>query len=54
MAKHRRRGPLTGAAKAAKHAPKACKLQLSRCMTGGGRRKAGPCMRQFQRCRTGR
>jgi hypothetical protein len=44
-------GHVRGAAAAAKAAPKVCKVELSKCMTGGGRRKAGPCMRAFHRCK---
>lgn len=43
-------GHLHGAAYEAKHAPAECKAELSRCMTGGGRRKAGVCMRRFHAC----
>jgi hypothetical protein len=43
-----------GAALSAARAPKACKLELSSCMKGGGRRKAGVCMRAFHRCKSGR
>jgi hypothetical protein len=41
---------LFGAARVAKRAPLVCRRELSSCMKGGGRRKAGPCMRSFQRC----
>jgi hypothetical protein len=55
MVKHRKprksSGRVRGAAASAKAAPKVCKVQLSNCMKGGGRRKAGPCMRAFHRCK---
>ena len=47
-------GRARGAALAAKQAPKVCKVELSSCMKGGGRRKAGPCMRAFHACKKGR
>jgi len=52
MAKKRRKssGRLRGAAVAVKRAPKHCKVDLSACMKKGGRRVAGPCMREFHRC----
>lgn len=50
--KHRRSsGRLRGAAVSAKQAPKHCKVQLSKCMKGGGRKVAGHCMREFHRCK---
>lgn len=48
--KKRRAG---GAAARMRHAPQACKTGLSHCMKGGGRGKAGPCMRAFHRCLKG-
>lgn len=55
MAKKRRRrrtSKLSGAARAAKKAPKACKVRLSRCMTGTKSKRAkAACMRAFNRCR---
>jgi hypothetical protein len=50
-AKRKRRAG--GAAARMKRAPQHCKTGLSRCMTGGGRGKAGPCMRAFHRCLKG-
>jgi hypothetical protein len=44
-------GRLRGAALEAKRAPQRCKVELSHCMTGGGRRKAGMCMRRFHACK---
>jgi len=49
--KRRSSGKLRGAAVSAKHAPKHCKVELSRCMKGGGRRVAGSCMRAFHACK---
>ena len=44
-------GRLRGAALEAKRAPLKCRQQLSVCMKGGGRRKAGICMRAFHVCK---
>jgi hypothetical protein len=44
-------GRIRGAALAAARAPLACRKQLSVCMKGGGRRKAGVCMRAFHVCK---
>jgi hypothetical protein len=49
--KRRSSGKLRGAAVSAKNAPKRCKVELSQCMKKGGRRVAGPCMREFHRCK---
>jgi len=49
--KRRSSGKLRGAAVSAKQAPKHCKVGLSACMKKGGRRVAGPCMREFHRCK---
>jgi hypothetical protein len=57
MAKRTKRkssGRLRGAAVVAKNAPKKCKLELSSCMKGGGRKVAGRCMRAFHACQKGR
>ncbi len=54
MAKRRRKKifGLFGRAKGRKqHIPAECKTGLSHCMKGGGKRKAGPCMRAFWACR---
>jgi len=37
-----------------KAAPKVCKTGLSSCMKGGGKHKAGPCMRAYWACIKGR
>ena len=42
-----------GAALAAKRAPKHCRVELSSCMKGGGRKVAGKCMRAFHTCKGG-
>lgn len=49
--KRKSSGKLRGAAVAVKQAPKHCKVELSTCMKRGGRKVAGPCMRQFHRCK---
>lgn len=49
--KHKSSGYLRGAAVEAKNAPTHCKVELSDCMKGGGRKVAGMCMRRFQRCK---
>lgn len=49
--KAKRRGGRGGAmARKMKNAPAHCKTDLSHCMRGGGRAKAGPCMRKFHAC----
>jgi len=48
--KPRRKRRATGVAARAKNAPKHCKVQLGSCMRGGGRGKAGPCMRGYWKC----
>lgn len=50
-----RRGPLSGAAVAAKNAPHACKVELSHCMKGRkSKAAAGACMRNYNRCFRGK
>lgn len=47
----RRKRKASGVAARAKNAPKHCKVALGDCMRGGGgRRKAGPCMKAYWRC----
>jgi hypothetical protein len=49
--KKRKRRKASGVAAKAKNAPKHCKTGLGDCMRGGGgRKKAGPCMRAYWRC----
>jgi hypothetical protein len=44
-------GRTRGAALEARRAPQKCKIELSHCMKGGGRRVAGKCMRAFHACK---
>jgi len=44
-------GRARGAALEAKRAPKHCRVELSSCMKGGGRKVAGKCMRAFHACK---
>ena len=46
----RKRRKASGVAARAKNAPPVCKKGLSTCMKGGGKGKAGPCMRAYWRC----
>jgi hypothetical protein len=46
--KRKRRGGAM--AQRMKNAPKHCKVDLGACMRGGGRAKAGKCMRAFHAC----
>lgn len=46
-------GRARGAALEARRAPAKCKIELSQCMKGGGRRVAGKCMRAFHVCKKG-
>jgi hypothetical protein len=46
-------GRTRGAALEARRAPQHCKIDLSRCMKGGGRKVAGKCMRAFHACKGG-
>jgi hypothetical protein len=46
----RKKRRASGVAARAKNAPKHCKVGLSHCMKGGGRGKAGPCMRKYWFC----
>jgi hypothetical protein len=48
--KGRKRRKASGVAARAKNAPKHCKTGLSHCMKGGGKGKAGPCMRKYWSC----
>lgn len=51
-ARRKRRGGAQ--AQRMKRAPQHCKTSLGTCMKGGGRAKAGPCMRKFHACINGR
>jgi len=46
-------GRARGAALEAKRSPKHCRIELSSCMKGGGRKVAGKCMRAFHACKKG-
>ena len=48
--KARKRRKASGVAAKAKNAPAHCKKGLGSCMRGGGRGKAGPCMKAYWRC----
>jgi hypothetical protein len=52
--KPRKRRKASGVAARAKNAPPVCKKGLSSCMKGGGRGKAGPCMRAYWACIKGK
>ena len=46
----RKKRRASGVAARAKNAPQHCKTGLSHCMKGGGRGKAGTCMKGYWRC----